>query len=163
MSDEPTLFCSACQQQKYASAFAPSVLVRRQKSCSGHCLECSRKQDKDWRQRNPEESRAASRRYHERLRAEMLAAYGSRCACCGELRAYFLTLDHVLGDGAAERGRTGAYMLIGELRRRGWPKDGYQLLCFNCNCAKRDRVFCPCSLEYVLSDEVRPLAIKESA
>lgn len=75
-----------------------------------------------------------------------MEAYGGVCACCGEDNLDFLTLDHVNGDGAAERldrgGKGGEYA---RLRSQGFPgKDRYQVLCWNCNCAKGVRDACPC-------------------
>src|SRR5213078_4819734 len=36
---------------------------------------------------------------HAAIRAEVLAAYGNACACCGETEEAFLALDHVHNDG----------------------------------------------------------------
>lgn len=46
------------------------------------------------------QSKQARRR---RLRAEVIAAYGGRCACCGEATPEFLSIDHVNNDGAQHR------------------------------------------------------------
>lgn len=72
--------------------------------------------------------------YRARLRAEFIADYGSRCGCCGEAEPAFLQLDHIQNDGAAHRRehKTGA-KLLASLKRAGWPKDRYRLLCANCN------------------------------
>ena len=79
--------------------------------------------------------------------AELLVAYGSRCACCGETRERFLTIDHVFNDGGAEKRREGYGSGIGFylfLKRRGYPKDRYRLLCYNCNCGRaRNGGVCP--------------------
>jgi hypothetical protein len=79
------------------------------------------------------------------LRLDTIAAYGGKCTCCGETQTEFLTIDHIEGDGAHERkhfDRSGQKMYAW-LRRQGWPKDRYQLLCFNCNCAKGFYGQCP--------------------
>ena len=82
--------------------------------------------------------------YSRRLRLECLYVYGGRCMCCGEDREQFLTLDHVNGGGYAHGKRVGRGLAIyRDLRHRGWPKDGYQLLCMNCNWAKRRGSVCP--------------------
>lgn len=76
--------------------------------------------------------------YHRGYRAEMILAYGSRCACCGESEAMFLTLDHINGGGNIERREIGCPMsIILRLRRLGWPKENHQLLCWNCNHGER--------------------------
>jgi hypothetical protein len=89
------------------------------------------------------------------IKSETIAAYGRVCACCDEDRLIFLTIDHINGDGAAERenlpgtaaGSSGRRMYQ-YLKNNGFPdKDRYQVLCFNCNCAKRTGLACPCSTQ----------------
>ena len=73
------------------------------------------------------------------LRAEVITAYGSACCCCGETEPLFLEIDHTRGDGARHRreiGR-GAKAMCAWLRRNGFPQDGFQLLCSNCNQGKK--------------------------
>jgi hypothetical protein len=75
-----------------------------------------------------------------RLKAELIAAYGGQCACCGEPNPGFLTIDHIFNDGHVERAAFpkggGSHHLYERLKKRGYPKDRYQLLCFNCNMGK---------------------------
>jgi len=73
---------------------------------------------------------------------EGIAAYGGKCACCGESQIEFLTLDHVNGRAGEPYRITGQRAWL-RLKARGWPKDNYQLLCFNCNCAKGAYGRCP--------------------
>jgi 5-methylcytosine-specific restriction endonuclease McrA len=73
---------------------------------------------------------------------EGIAAYGGKCACCGESRIEFLTLDHIHGRASEPRRITGLKAWA-RLKARGWPKDNYQLLCFNCNWAKGAYGHCP--------------------
>ncbi len=116
---------------------------------------------KRWAQRNRPKATAIHRRYaqghkqlladrakkkREILRAETLAAYGHICACCGETRAEFLAVDHTNGDGAAHRreikaANGGAIYLW--LKKRGFPKDRFRLLCHNCNNARAFYGYCP--------------------
>ena len=71
-----------------------------------------------------------------RTRSEVMAAYGNKCACCGEQNLFFLTLDHVNRDGAAERGGSvDNKATYAKARRENFP-DIYQILCFNCNCGR---------------------------
>lgn len=81
------------------------------------------------------------------LKREVVEAYGGECACCGEYRLFFLTIDHVHGDGAQKR-RTvdtkSTTTMHYRLRREGYPPE-YQVLCYNCNCAKGIHSVCPCS------------------
>lgn len=84
--------------------------------------------------------RDAHRDYRRRLRLEMIEAYGGSCSCCGENELAFLSLEHLNGDGKAhrlqfgERGNSDG--VVRDLKRRGWPRDGYTILCFNCNMGK---------------------------
>lgn len=101
------------------------------------------------RERNPLQWRRYNAESRARLKSEMFAAYGDSCACCGENREKFLTLDHINRDGAAHRralsgSRTGSTrQVLLDLRRRGWPKEGFRVLCMNCNWATRFGAECP--------------------
>lgn len=75
----------------------------------------------------------------------MIAAYGGRCYCCGENIPDFLTLEHLAGDGAAHRAAVGrnAQAQLLDLKRRGWPQEGYTVACFNCNLGRGIAERCP--------------------
>jgi hypothetical protein len=91
----------------------------------GRCKECYERQ------------REANDKWREKVRKEVFDAYGGKCACCGETKTAFLSIDHINQDGAARRRAkldgTGA-QLYSQLRSRGFPP-GYRLLCHNCNIA----------------------------
>lgn len=106
---------------------------------------------------------AKAKKWREDLRRETFAAYGNVCSCCGESNWKFLTLDHVFGDGAEQRrklsgtnGRPrGGVWEYAHIRKLGYPKDRYQLLCWNCNCGRaRNGGICP-HKEVDLSIELR--------
>ena len=66
------------------------------------------------------------------LKAEAFAAYGGKCVVCGS--ALDLCIDHIFGRTPEDD-----YLgmdLYAFLKKRGWPKDRYQLLCVSCNSAK---------------------------
>lgn len=94
-------------------------------------------------------ARGKARLYARALRQQVIEAYGSRCACCGDTHWQFLELDHIDGDGAAERkrlkmGKNGdATAMYRHLRKNGFPKDRYRLLCSNCNAARGRYGYCP--------------------
>lgn len=73
--------------------------------------------------------------YWGRIRRRVIDGYGGRCACCGETRFQFLTLDHVNKDGNVERRSLGVWAIYRRAEREGFPPD-LQILCFNCNCAR---------------------------
>jgi len=76
--------------------------------------------------------------YKQRLKMEVINAYGGKCCLCGENHWEFLTIDHINGGGNKHRKQVGSgavfYTLLKQL---GWPKDEYRLLCANCNCSKK--------------------------
>lgn len=128
-----------------------------------------RQQDADWRNANRASVNAKAARYRashpeqikatqERFRAknpdafrlyklkqkiEMVNSYGGKCACCGETEIVFLSLDHINGGGTQHRRRMGQNKMMAELRAAGWPKDGYQILCMNCQFGTRYGRECP--------------------
>ncbi len=78
------------------------------------------------------------------LRAEVLAAYGGVCVCCGEVQQEFLSIDHINGGGNAERRQYGGgTAFYRHLKRAGYPKDGYRTLCHNCNLSRGFFGYCP--------------------
>lgn len=78
------------------------------------------------------------------LKAEVIAAYGGKCECCGEAHIEFMTIDHINGDGAAHRARCGkGRKVYADIKRQGFPKDKYRCLCLNCNIALGFYGYCP--------------------
>lgn len=72
-----------------------------------------------------------------KLKREVVDAYGGKCMCCGDTHWQFLTVDHINNDGATQRktihsGNSFYYYL----KRNGFPRDEYALLCMNCNWCK---------------------------
>src|SRR5690349_12135080 len=119
-----------------------------------------RKYQSDWRAKNSAkvlQAKAAYRAKHNvrlrevfrqryaALRAAVIAAYGGCCTCCGELETVFLEIDHVFNDGAEERRRIGGFgkNFYYWLKMQNFPTDRYQLLCANCNQAKKRVGICP--------------------
>lgn len=80
--------------------------------------------------------------------SELIDAYGGRCACCGEREPAFLTLDHIGGGGNRHRRLSGGdRKMKQEIKRLGFPKDKYRLLCMNCQIATRFGRTCPHQLK----------------
>ncbi len=143
--------CTRCGEAKPIGEFA-----KDRYKASGHksaCKMCDLTRVMVWEKSNPEKAAAKRSRFSAsnpdrfklqrgKLRAEVLSAYGSRCACCGETTPEFLTVDHINNDGAAHR-KVIKSKLYEWLRANSFPKAGFQLLCFNCNCAKGIHGQCP--------------------
>ena len=76
---------------------------------------------------------------------QLFQIYGNKCACCGESNRIFLTLDHIKGDGNAERKalKNRQHGCVGKAIREP-DKSKYQILCYNCNYGKqRNKGVCP--------------------
>ena len=71
-----------------------------------------------------------------KLKIDVIEGYGGKCAHCAEDNPYFLSIDHIFNDGAKERKKISSSILYRKLRRENYPKDRYQLLCYNCNWKK---------------------------
>lgn len=71
------------------------------------------------------------RNYHARLRC--LDAYGGKCSFCPETMSEFLAIDHIDGGGNQHRKKLKTNRIYLWLEKNGYPKDGYRILCHNCN------------------------------
>src|SRR5688572_13317459 len=99
-----------------------------------------------WRARHRLRLAAKEKEKRLALRQEVLAAYGGACVCCGETITQFLAIDHIDGKGAEHRRRHGlatSTSMYAWLKRNGFPRDNYQVLCHNCNNAKGFYGACP--------------------
>lgn len=142
--------CTKCQspavqgQTKCINCLSKTVVYRKaqavQRLAQGLCAECGRLPHLDGRN-YCSQCQAYANSHYGFKRGAVLDAYGRMCACCGETTIQFLTIDHVNNDGAEERRKHGP-----DTARRvielGFP-DTFQILCFNCNCAKGIHGSCP--------------------
>jgi hypothetical protein len=142
--------CYKCEEVKSIDLF------RKDRAASGGrayiCKQCAHQQKARWRSDNLERARETARRRqrvvgpaeNKALREQILREYGGVCVCCGESEPKFLSIDHINNDGAEHRKEVGhGGRLYRWLRRNGFPKDNYQLLCMNCNFAKGRYGLCP--------------------
>lgn len=107
---------------------------------TGICIRCRKRQAEAGYQ-SCEHCRMLAMEDNRKVKEELITGYGGRCSCCHESRFEFLTLDHVNNDGKAERSLRGR-QIYQRLIRENFP-DGYQILCYNCNCAKGIYGICP--------------------
>lgn len=136
--------CGRCKTMLPISAFYPR---RRDDPTTlkgvGHCRACQK--EKRFAGRQEKRDRMAQNR--RQLGEEIFAAYGTKCACCGEATRAFLTIDHIQNNGAVHRREIGGgnqrtsntYFW---LKAHGFPP-GFQTLCRNCNWAKHLLGRCP--------------------
>lgn len=136
--------CPGCSEWKVHGEFYPARTAPRGAKLGVYCKVCTARRSVDGYRNNRERRLASSKRNRDKLRDEVLAAYGGRCACCGESRSVFLTIDHIFGGGTKELEATSSKTFYRMLRNRGFPKDEFQCLCHNCNFAKHvTRGRCP--------------------
>ncbi|MGW0064777.1 hypothetical protein ACWDTT_33240 [Streptosporangium sandarakinum] len=140
--------CLKCDTWKAAANFP---VVKASGNLFPYCNECwknqqaaqyaDRKDDPEYLAGFANRNRASKRR----IKADVIAAYGGKCSCCGESTPEFLTLDHINNDGAAHRKELGlrtGHSTWSWARRNNYP-DILQLLCWNCNSAKGAYGYCP--------------------
>jgi hypothetical protein len=110
------------------------------------CTICLREKNQKKYAINKQMMREHQKDYERSNKLKIIEAYGGKCACCGETIIEFLTIDHVNNNGAEERKETKqgtGGKLYRWLIKHNFPKDNYQLLCYNCNCAKGFFGYCP--------------------
>lgn len=78
----------------------------------------------------------------DKLRGEVINAYGGKCNCCGESELVFLALDHVNGGGRKDMKENGTKAHYRRAKRENYPPT-FQVLCHNCNMAKHINGICP--------------------
>ena len=69
------------------------------------------------------------------IKAKVIAGYGGKCNCpgCDITESAFLCLDHVIP--LCRKRNENCFATWRDALRRKFPSE-YQLLCYNCNCAK---------------------------
>ena len=95
-----------------------------------------------------QENRAAIllrlRQKNRALKQEVISAYGGRCVCCNEQTLEFLTIDHLDGKGFLHRRKVGkGRHIYHDLKAQGFPKEGFRVLCLNCNISRGFYGYCP--------------------
>ncbi len=130
------------------------------KYCIYICKKCVSKRSAIWHQKNKEKEKILHKKWyqehkdeqieyekkkHFNLKIEVIEHYGGRCACCGETNIKYLTIDHINGDGAEHRRKINSKAgskFYKWLKDNNYP-EGFRVLCFNCNCGKKNYSICP--------------------
>ena len=120
------VFCQPCSVKNYNSGRVVQTEEERKVKA------------RKWYQENKPQQNSYYRTYREKVKLETIEAYGGHCLHCGERDPIVLTIDHIFNDGHIDKknGIQGGFKIYQKLKREGWPKDRYQLLCFNCNYRK---------------------------
>lgn len=136
--------CLACEVVKEITDFRLKPDGTRIKTCD-HCRPILTAKMKRHRVKHLDKERQRGRDFNARIRNEVIAAYGGKCACCGESRREFLALDHVEGGGLKHRrdnGWTASRQVYYWARRNGYPNT-LRVLCDNCNMSRGRYGYCP--------------------
>ena len=80
--------------------------------------------------------------YRQKIRQQVLTAYGNKCNCCSSTQA--LQVDHVNGNGRQHRKELGgsSTQVYRHITKTNFPPE-FQLLCKVCNYAKDTHTSCP--------------------
>jgi hypothetical protein len=97
--------------------------------------------------------------YHK-LKQLVFDNYGRVCVWCGERHIEFLSIDHINDDGNIHRKNIShnggnQQKMYRDIISEGFPKDRYQILCYNCNMAKHTHKYNPLHIERELSEQVQ--------
>ncbi len=135
--------CSKCKLEKDEEEFYRRS--DRPKARHSHCKTCCSRKDLPLEVRK--HHRITKRKSNIKLRRDVLLYYTNglmKCNCCGESNEAFLTLDHIEGGGRQHKLQMGSTQAIyRELRKNDYP-EGYQILCYNCNCGRaHNQGVCP--------------------
>lgn len=140
--------CRKCNAELNELNWAKSLKEKNSKLCSTCNLKLGNKWRKENRQRanamalkhyykDPKKHRLAVDKSRKKSRIEAIIAYGGKCVSCQTTDTEVLDIDHINNDGSKERKENlFAYNLCRKLKKEGYPKDRYQLLCKNCNWKK---------------------------
>lgn len=134
--------CSRCEQEKDLSNFHKSK--NQSRGIVSFCKDCNIKRDIE---RKPKK-KLNSREYYlnhkskikdkyNNIRNTVIDYYGRFCVCCGDNRSEFLTIEHKNRSGKEHRikykNQTAVYK---DIIKQGFPKDKFEILCYNCNLSK---------------------------
>lgn len=143
-----SIYCISCKSSKPKILFARSRYDIKTKR--GRCKKCVNGYMGKWRERNRKTLRYRSRYYTRMMRHAVLEAYGNKCICCGETKEEFLTIDHIIsGRGKDDRRKWRGVNFYLRLRKLGYPQKMFRILCWNCNCSRGLRGYCPHTKESI--------------
>lgn len=144
--------CSKCGGHKFYTALSK----RHSSGLRYRCGTCESRRAQAWAIENPEARRAIARRWNAKkrdewkrerwlLKLDVFMNLGGSCACCGEGDLRFLTIDHLNQGGAEHRRQVGGNTskVYADIRKQGYPRDKFQVLCWNCHMALRYGDVCP--------------------
>jgi hypothetical protein len=140
--------CRVCEIELTDENWMPSLKAKN----SVVCRTCSNVKSAEWRNKNrelynkqsrvryfknPQKFNAIGNKARKKLRIDTVVAYGGKCCSCSIDDVEVLDVDHIDNSGAEDRkNNLWGYNLYRHLKKLGWPKENFQLLCKNCNWKK---------------------------
>lgn len=99
-----------------------------------------RKAARDWFLKNRDRALETNRKWRQSMKLSIFSHYSSgtmSCKCCGEKTLEFLTLDHINNNGTKLRKTyaNGGHQHYRKIIKEKFP-EGFQILCYNCNCGR---------------------------
>ena len=96
---------------------------------------------------DPDRYRKYQKTFTQKAKLDVLTHYANgvpKCNCRSEAQIAFLTIDHIvpIRRKRDKDGNRNGVLHYAKLRMQGYPT-GFQVLCFNCNCAKAANPVCP--------------------
>lgn len=72
------------------------------------------------------------------LKIDAINHYGGKCVCpkCAIADVRFLTIDHINNDGNLHRKHIGNKIVFYQWLKNNKYPEGFQVMCFNCNCGR---------------------------
>ncbi len=147
--NNPTVLCDVCREVRArkaqeAKALGLCMLCLKRAALPNltRCFKCYQT-SKQWEKATIDARHGKGKVYRRSIRERVIAAYGGKCACCGEAAYEFLALDHVNGDGKQHRAEVGVTSAIyRDVVKQGYPP-AFRILCHNCNSARGYYGYCP--------------------
>lgn len=87
--------------------------------------------------------RAYIKKQQQKLKRDVVQAYGGCCVCCEEREIVFLSVDHINGDGNKHREKVGSGTKFYYWLKRNKYPSSFQILCMNCQFGIRYGHVCP--------------------
>jgi hypothetical protein len=138
-----TVYCIECRRP----AAKACKILHDSRKLNRLCVSCGTKLnvDEKYRCQKCKEIHALDvKTQSHALRIKVIDNYGSKCSCCGEAQIQLIEIDHVDNNGAEHRKQIGSHSdtLCRWIIRENYPTT-IQLLCANCNQAKKKFGICP--------------------
>lgn len=139
--------CSRCGEVKPVEKF-----YRQNQYRASACQACTRKKANEAYRLNLNGIRQKQLAEKKKARLRVMSYYSGgepTCACCGETRYEFLSLDHINGGGNKHRialGKNKGSRVYYWIQQNGYPA-GFRVLCYNCNLSRGFYGICPHEVE----------------